>query len=87
VVKRRVSETPGNITCLVHAESSTEVSAVRSEPPAELSLTVLLIFIKQAEMGGGGWRGAETGVNMGHTRSNIINMAKMIMHMAAPGFW
>jgi len=38
---------------LYNAESSAEVSVVKSEPPAELSLTVLLIFIRHAEMGKG----------------------------------
>ena len=43
-----------------NVEVSAEVSDVTSEPQAGRSLTILLIFIKQAEMvKGGAWGGME----------------------------
>jgi hypothetical protein len=52
---------------------------IESGPQARLSLTLVLIFINHEDMNGG--------INMPHTGRSIINMVKMIMHMAAPGFW
>jgi hypothetical protein len=72
---------------MFNTERSAEMFDVERYPQAGLGLTMLLIFIKHAAMGkdGGGEWG--WGINMRHTQSNIINMAKMIMHMVAPGFW
>ena len=53
-LRRRVT-----LRVLYNAKSNAEISVVKSEPPAELSLTVLLIFIKHTETGKGGVGGRD----------------------------
>jgi hypothetical protein len=64
----------------VKSTSREEIFDIKRRPQALLSLSLPHLY-KPCDMVGGG------GVNMRRTHSDVINTTKMIMHMAASGFW